>query len=287
MDETTPKIIHTEKIEKSFGEQKVLKGVSLSVNKGEIFGLIGPSGAGKTTLIKILTGQLNIDAGTAFVCGESTGKLSDTFYLSVGTVFDSLGLFERLTCAQNLSIMAQITKTKPERIGEVLAAVGLSEYAKKKAYQLSKGMRQRLALARAFLHQPKLLFLDEPTSGLDPLNVEEIHQLILRQRENGTTVFLTTHKMEEAAKLCDRIAMLKDGVIIENDTPKRICQKYNVTNQICITKKDGQIITLPNDSSSADPIRMLFRENQIETIHSEEPSLSAIFLQIAKGGKAE
>ena len=286
MDHSKDAVIRVDRICKSFGSREILSGVDFSVYRGEIFGLIGPSGVGKTTLIKILTGQLAPSKGDAIMFGRSVWELDDAFYASLGIVLDSLGLFERLTCYQNLSVFADIYGTEKKRIAEVLSSVGLSDCGKAKAYQLSKGMRQRLALARAVLHRPRLLFLDEPTSGLDPVNAEAIHRLIRQERERGATVFLTTHKMEEAMALCDRLGILKDGSLAENDTPSRICQKYNLENRIVVTLKSGETCSFPNAPSSAEEIGRLLRENQMERIHSTEPDLETVFLQIAKGGKS-
>ena len=220
-------IIGTKQLQMSFQQHSVLKGIDLTINQGEIFGLIGPSGVGKTTLINILTGQLLPTSGEVFVFGRDTKQLGDTEYSQMGMGFDVPGLFERLSCEQNLSIFADIYGIDKKRISHVLEKVNLAASAKTKVSRLSKGMRQRLIIARAILHSPKLLFLDEPTSGLDPLNTSDIHKLILSLKESGTTIFLTTHKMDEAMSLCDRVALLSEGVLIENDAPDEICRKYN------------------------------------------------------------
>lgn len=282
MSEKRSTIISLSHISKQYNKKPVLSDVNLSVAEGEIFGLIGPSGAGKTTLIKILTGEVKQSAGTAFVCQQSTQQLNDTLYTSMGTVFDNLGLFERLTCYQNLLVFSEIYKCDKKRIMDVLRLVGLEEHWMKKAYQLSKGMRQRLAIARAVLHRPKILLLDEPTSGLDPINTEEIHNLIKKQVEEGTTVFLTTHRMDEAMKLCDTIALLNEGTIIEYDTPYNICHKYNIKQQIDLILHDGSELSYANDASSAEDIYKLLQGEMIKSIHSTEPSLEAVFLQVAR-----
>lgn len=273
-------IITMKNLKKNFGNKTVLDNISLTINKGEIFGLLGPSGVGKTTIINILTGQIKKTDGEAYILGQDTSNLSDEIYRSIGMVLERIGMFERLTCYQNLNIFAEIHNIDKKNIMEVLKAVNLSDEAKTKAYKLSKGMRQRLAIARAILHKPKLLFLDEPTSGLDPSNALEIHKLIFSLREQGVTIFLTTHKMDEAMKLCDNIALLYNGSIIEYGIPTDICLKYNEVNTVDILLKDGSIVKLPNNAESADIISAYFRTEQVETIHSSEPDLETVFLSV-------
>ena len=160
-------MIQSKGLRKSFGTKEVLKEVDFKLNRGEILGLLGPSGAGKTTLIKILTGQLGFDAGSVEVMGYDLGKVSSELYGQIGMVFDDSGVYERLSCYDNLKLFAAIHKVKKGRIYEVLDEVGLSDAGKVPVQKLSKGMKQRLILARAILPMPELLFLDEPTSGLD------------------------------------------------------------------------------------------------------------------------
>ena len=278
-------IIETRLLQMSFQHHMVLKGIDLTINQGEIFGLIGPSGVGKTTLINILTGQLLPTSGEVFVFGRDTKQLGDTEYSQMGMVFDVPGLFERLSCEQNLSIFADIYGVDKKRISHVLEKVNLAASAKTKVSRLSKGMRQRLIIARAILHSPKLLFLDEPTSGLDPLNTSDIHKLILSLKESGTTIFLTTHKMDEAMSLCDRVALLSEGVLIENDAPDEICRKYNLENSLHILLKNGERVILPNTADSQETISEYMKNDQIVSIHSSEPNLEDVFLSVMKGGK--
>ena len=278
-------IIETRLLQMSFQHHMVLKGIDLTINQGEIFGLIGPSGVGKTTLINILTGQLLPTSGEVFVFGRDTKQLGDTEYSQMGMVFDVPGLFERLSCEQNLSIFADIYGIDKKRISHVLEKVNLAASAKTKVSRLSKGMRQRLIIARAILHSPKLLFLDEPTSGLDPLNTSDIHKLILSLKESGTTIFLTTHKMDEAMSLCDRVALLSEGVLIENDAPDEICRKYNLENSLHILLKNGERVILTNTADSKETISEYMKNQQIVSIHSSEPNLEDVFLSVMKGGK--
>ena len=275
-------VILTKRLEKSFGH-RVLCGVDLEVRQGEIFGLIGPSGAGKTTLIRILTGELSADGGTVDVLSTNPRDARDSFYRSVGIVFDSLGLLERLSVWQNLSVFTRIYGISPSRISQVLSDVGLQDAARVKAYQLSRGMRQRLAIARAVLHEPKLLILDEPTSGLDPVNVEGIHRLIRAQRERGATVFITTHRMDEAMKLCDRVLLLNRGIAAVQGSPAEICARYAIDTRLRVVRKDGKEEYLPIDPAGEEVLRDLMEADAVVSVHSTEPTLEEVFLQIAKG----
>ena len=273
-------VISMKNIKKDFGQKTVLHDINSSIEKGEIFGLLGPSGAGKTTIIKILTGQIPKTSGEAALYSVNTDKLTEEVYSKIGMVLDIQGLYTRLTCYDNLAIFAEIYNINKKRIYEVLEKVRLADEAKKIVSKLSKGMAQRLVIARAILHYPKILFLDEPTSGLDPATSLEIHKIIFELRESGSTIFLTTHNMEEASVLCDNVALLNEGNIMEYGHPDAICRKYNDVNSIKILLKNGEKITLPNNNYSSEQIASYFRENNVEAIHSTEPNLETVFISL-------
>lgn len=210
-------------IVKRFGGQTVLDGVTFTAREGEIFGMLGPSGAGKTTIINILTNQLQADGGSHSI-GVSP--------FETGLMLDADGLYPRLSCLENLEVFTRLYGIPRAKALEALKSVGLEDAAKKPVHQLSNGMRQRLSLARAILHGPKVLFLDEPTSGLDPGTARGVHRLILRMRDGGATVFLTTHNMEEAVKLCDQVALLHKGIIVERGAPAEICRRHNAIKTV-------------------------------------------------------
>lgn len=216
-------MIQMNRVVKRFGNQTVLSEVSFEVKPQDIFGLLGPSGAGKTTIINILTNQLDADDGSH--------SISVTPF-ETGLMLDEDGLYTRLNCLENLNIFADIYGISRKRSLAALQSVGLEDAAKKTVDKLSKGMRQRLALARALLHAPQLLFLDEPTCGLDPGTARGIHRLILNLRDKGTTIFLTTHNMDEAVKLCDYVALLHRGKIVEQGAPAELCAQHNALKTV-------------------------------------------------------
>lgn len=276
-NESNGNIVVLSNVVQRFGEKEVLKGISLAVKPGEIVGLLGPSGAGKTTMIKIVTGQLEATSGTVKV--DSTSK-------EMGMMMDSHGLYERLSCYDNLKLFAQIYNIPFRRIDEVLQKVGLSEAKKRPVDKLSKGMRGRLALARAVMHEPKILFLDEPTSGLDPTTTNQIHELILEEQAKGITIFLTTHNMAEAEKLCQHVALLHEGNIVEYGEPKEICRKYNHQKKLQIRLYDGKCIEIANNKEAAETVQSYLTQELLETIHSTEPNLETVFMELT-GSKLE
>lgn len=276
--------ISMEGIIMDFNDTKALKGVDFNILNREIFGLLGPSGAGKTTIIKILTSQLKPTSGKAFINGKNSQDLDDETYSKMGVVLDTSGLYHRLSCWNNLSIYADIHNVEKKKTLQVLDEVGLLESKNKPVSQLSKGMKQRLSIARATLNNPNILFLDEPTSGLDPVTMNQIHDKILQLKDSGTTIFLTTHNMEEAYKLCDTVALLNEGLIVEMDDPEKLCRRYNSKNQIEIVLKDGSKKTLLNGADSAEEIARFFHDDKIQSIHSSEPNLESVFIQLTGRG---
>lgn len=267
-------------VSKYFGEKKVLDNISINISKGEIFGLLGPSGAGKTTLIKIITAQMKANEGKVVVQGVDTTKFEKKMYSSFGMVLDNTGLYSRMSCYDNLAIFADIYKINKKKINEVLKKVGLYDARKTPADKLSKGMKQRLIIARALLHDPSILFLDEPTTGLDPSTSKAIRKLILDEKNNGKTIFLTTHNMMEATELCMNVALLNDGQIVEYGAPDEICRKYNKKNMVTILTKDNKTISIENSRENADAIAKYFKDENVLSIHSTEPTLETVFMEL-------
>ncbi len=271
----------------SFGENRILQEVNFEIRKGEIFGLLGPSGAGKTTLIKILTGQLRQTGGYAELFGRDTEKLRPQEQAKIGIMMEHLGLYERLSVYDNLAFYADIHRVHRSRVDSLLKEAGLYEARRRAVLKLSKGMKSRLSLARALLSRRELLFLDEPTSGLDPVTAKEIHTILEEQKEKGTTIFLTTHNMFEAESLCDHVALLSEGRIIEYGRPAEVCRKYNHVNQLRITLRNGEQVLLSNGRDSAVPVKEYLEKNMIQAIHSTEPTLETVFIELTGKGLNE
>ena len=254
------KVIQINKIKQQFGQKTVLENINMEIEKGEIIGLLGPSGAGKTTLIKILTGQLKPTSGTASIFGKASDSLKGKDYCRIGMMMDNFGLYDRLSCYDNLLFFTKIYGIPKRKITEALERVGLLEAKKTVVSNLSKGMRSRLLLARVLMGEPDILFLDEPTSGLDPATTKEIHEVILQEQKKGVTIFLTTHNMAEAEKLCNHIALLNDGRIVEYGESKEICRRYNHQKRIMVHLYNGMDLELSHDKTSIETLNQYWEQ---------------------------
>jgi len=219
--------ITVKNISKSYGKVEALKGISFTVNPGELFGLIGPDGAGKTTLFRILTTLLIADEGEADVAGYEVVKEYKSIRNQVGYMPGRFSLYQDLTVAENLNFFATIFGTTIEENYDLIKDiyVQIEPFKDRRAGKLSGGMKQKLALSCALIHKPKVLFLDEPTTGVDPVSRKEFWDMLKRLQKKNITILVSTPYMDEAA-LCDRIALIQDGSILEIDTPGAIVKKY-------------------------------------------------------------
>ncbi|MGF3105609.1 ABC transporter ATP-binding protein [Rossellomorea sp. DUT-2] len=235
-------IIQLNGLSKSFGSQEVLKNVSLNIPKGDIYGLLGPSGSGKTTLIKLMIGLETPSTGSVTFKGNKL-KAKD-LYPTIGYMAQSDALYDELTAKENLSFMASLYGLKKpkrnEQIEKVMTTVDLLDHLYKPVHQYSGGMKRRLSLAIALLHDPEVLFLDEPTVGIDPVLRKEIWESFHRLKEEGRTLIITTHVMDEAER-CDRLGLLQHGEIISSDTPDAIKETYGVTSIEEVFLKNGGV----------------------------------------------
>ncbi|MGG3449150.1 ABC transporter ATP-binding protein [Domibacillus aminovorans] len=257
-----------------FGKKSVLKGLHFEVEKGETFGFLGPSGSGKTTTIKILTSQLIGSKGEIRIFGQPQADLK-----RIGILTDNSGLYDRLTVYDNLVLFCDLYGTDRARISDVLDEVNLAAEGKTVVKKLSKGMKQRVTLARAILHKPDLLFLDEPTSALDPVNRTRIHTILRRLNAEGTTIFLTTHDMQEAEELCHRVAFLNAGEIKAMNSPQALRLHYS-DESISLHLKENKTVVVERNEAGAAQIQDYIANGELLAIHSNEPTLGDIFMQL-------
>ena len=221
--------IVTKDLTKKFNHLVAVDHLNISIEPGEVFGFLGPNGAGKTTTIRMLTGQLLPTSGTATVAGYDILKERQRLKAHIGVVFEYQNLYERLSVRDNLNFSRKLYGIKRSRVDEVLTLVELRDRAKDRVKDFSNGMKQRLLIARALLHNPEILFLDEPTRGLDPAIALDIRNLISRLATEGHCIFLTTHYMEEADRLCHRVAILDRGKVVDLAPPEILKSRYGQT----------------------------------------------------------
>ena len=267
----------------SYTKEPFITDISFNVGGGEIFGFLGPSGAGKSTIQKILIGMIPTYKGSVVVNGIEVKEHNNSFYEDIGVDFEYPSLYEKLTARQNLDFFASLYAGEKYDTHELLSAVGLLRDADKKVLDYSKGMKSRLNFIKSMIHKPKILFLDEPTSGLDPSNARIMKDLILHQKSIGTTIILTTHNMEDAAELCDRVAFIVDGKMKALDTPhnlimKKGAQKIRYSYMKIGTERQSEC--LMQETAKDAMLRKLIAEDSLIAIHSSEPSLGDIFMDI-------
>lgn len=227
-------MIEVEGLQKSFGNRLVVKGVSFKVEPGEVVGLLGPNGAGKTTTLRMLATTLKPTGGRATVAGFDVEKEPQKVRAAIGVLPTDPGLYGRLTAAENLRFFGHLCglvgKELEERIDHLLSWLNMMEHKDRRTEGFSKGMRQKVALARAVLHEPPVLFLDEPTAGLDVLSAQTVIQFIKESRQAGRTLLFSSHYLVEAERVCDRVAIIADGEIKAFGTIEEVCALAGVDN---------------------------------------------------------
>ncbi len=271
-----------------YGDLVAVDHINFSVAEGEIIGFLGPNGAGKTTAIKMLTGQLRPKAGKATLLGMDVAKNVEKVQGEIGVCFEDTNLYEQMSAIENLRLFARLFGIHPFDGYALLKRVDLPGREKDRVETYSKGMKQRLMVARSLLNRPRVLFLDEPTAGLDPTSSEAIRNIILEERARGATVFLTTHDMLEADKLSDRVAFMNQGKIVALDTPLNLKQQYGKRAlKAKVLSKSGKLedreIVL-DTPETPKAIQQLFTEENVVTVHSEEATLEDIFIKITGRG---
>ncbi len=273
-------MIEVSHLSKSFGVKIALSDVSFAVKRGQIFGFLGPSGSGKTTMIKILTGQLLADKGQSLIFGKVSQNLTSDELKRIGLVSDTSGFYEKMSLYNNLLFFSKFYNVSQTRVDDLLKRVGLYDSRQTAVEKLSMGMKQRMFLARALINKPEVLFLDEPTSGLDPVTSRTIHHLILELKTAGTTIFLTTHDMNEATFLCDYLALLNKGKLVEQGSPSDLIKKYDKEKKVKITYNNGNSDFF--DLITFTQVAQLEIGN-IFSVHSCEPTLEDIFIRLTGG----
>lgn len=263
-------------------KEDTLKGIDFEVEKGKILGFLGPSGAGKSTTQKILIGILKDYNGSVKVMGKEIKKWNKDLYESIGISFEHPNLYRKLTALENLNFIKSFYSGDLENPIQLLKMVGLEDSANLKVSQYSKGMKMRLNFARALINNPDIIFLDEPTTGLDPVNAKNIKDIIFKKKSEGKTIFLTTHNINVADELCDKVAFIVDGEIKLLDSPENLKIKYG--------KRTVRVEYFDNSISHYKDFDLdgigynekyfeLLRKKSIKTIHTQEATLEDIFIQ--------
>lgn len=313
-------VITTRELRKRFrargGTVEAVRGVSIEVGRGEVFGFLGPNGAGKTTTARMLTTLLSIDSGEATVAGFDVARQPKEVRRRIGYVFGGdRGLYDRLSAFDNLRYFAELYALEPRRlrsrIAEVLESVGLAGRERERVEGFSRGMRQRLHLARGLLHDPPVLFFDEPTIGVDPVGAREVRQLISGLRDRGKTVLLTTHYMFEADSLCQRIAVISQGTIVASGSPRdlkaavadrtvieieaygigepaleRMRQLAGVESVTVATKEQAQVVSVQahDPGQLTGRLMELLQGIRVERIGTREPTLEDAYVALVTTG---
>jgi ABC-2 type transport system ATP-binding protein len=274
--------IDVQHLSRSYGSVKAVDDISFSAQRGEIFGLLGHNGAGKTTTIRMLTGRTKPTSGTAHIAGYDVVSQLDRIKPIINLVFEDQNLYERMSGQDNLQFFADLYAVPHARVGELLDRVGLdAEARKRKVKTYSSGMKQRLLIARALINDPRILFLDEPTRGLDPSSARELRQIVREMSQDGTTVVLTTHYMEEADELCDRVAFLANGKIVAMDTPTELKLRYGTPSARLLLKNRTELMVDLDSPEDARAVEELMAAGDVLTIHSQEGTLEDVFINLA------
>jgi ABC-2 type transport system ATP-binding protein len=304
------KIIETHGLTRVFGNLRAVDGIDLNVDSGTIFGLLGPNGSGKTTTIRLLLGLIEPTGGSAVVLGQDTRRGDNEIRKLSGALLEQTGLYERLSAYDNLDFYGRVwhlpAKERSTRIQELLEGLGLWDRRGEIVNNWSRGMKQKLAVARVLVHRPQLIFLDEPTAGLDPVAasslLDDLQQMVKQQ---GVTVFLTTHNLNEAEKLCDQVAVIRQGKVISDGSPDelRLQQGSNRLEVVgrgftesliaqlklnpevsSVTREDHHLsLDLKNSVDTSKLVRWLVEQGvEIDEVRKGKASLEEVFLELVK-----
>ncbi len=266
------------------GGVNAVDGISFDVAPGEILGVLGPNGAGKSTTIRMLTGMLDPDSGTVTVLGLPLPERKEEIQARIGVCFEEKNLYPQMTGRENLTFFARLYGIRRFDPDPLLQRVGLFDRRHDRVADYSKGMRQRLMVARALVNRPEVLFLDEPTDGLDPVSARSVRAIIEEEAERGVAVVLTTHDMYEADQLSDRVAFIDAGRILTIDTPEHLKVSHGKRSVKVRLLRDGTEVTetVPLDGDGAtERLERLLESGTILTIHTEEATLEDVFVEFA------
>jgi ABC-2 type transport system ATP-binding protein len=284
-------MIEARDLRRTFGSKEAVAGISFSTRRGEIFGLLGPNGAGKTTTIRMLTGQIDPSGGSAIVAGCDIVKQRTQLKEHIGVVFEEQNLYDRLSARLNLEFPCWLYGLPKSRVDEVLDIVKLRDRAKDPIRTFSNGMKQRIMIARALLHRPPMLFLDEPSRGLDPISAREVRQTVKQLSQEGITILLTTHLMEEADQLCQHVAFIVNGRLVADDAPRNLKLSHgqralSVMLEEDLHAPDGNgpfsetTLSLDNPADQ-QRLSQWMAQGKIRAVHSREATLEEVFIELA------
>ena len=275
-------IIETNGLTKKYNDFIAVDHVTFNVFEGEIFGFLGPNGAGKTTMQRLIIGLLSDYNGHIEILGKERNEWNNDFYNKIGVAFDFPNLYLKLTAYENLKLILTYYDNDNVNIDKLLDEVNLLKDKNEKVENFSKGMKMRLNFIRSIMHDPEVIFFDEPTSGLDPVNAKIIKEKILKLKQDGKTIFLTTHNMTVAEQLCDKIAFINEGNISVIDSPKNLMIKHGNSNIDIFYIKNNKEFKFSIPSSKVKGNKELIEiinNYEIRTIHSNEATLEDIFIK--------
>jgi ABC-2 type transport system ATP-binding protein len=280
-DKPSEVMIDVRNLSRHFGEVRAVDDISFTVHRGEIFSFLGHNGAGKTTTIRMLTGRTRPTSGSASIAGMDIVHQRDQILPIINVVPEDQNLYERLTGRTNLELFADLYDVPRDRVDELLARVNLEEASRRATKTYSSGMKQRLLIARALINSPQLLFLDEPTRGLDPASAKELRDMIAELSQHGTTVFLTTHLMEEADDLSHRVAFISNGKLVAVDTPRELKLLHGERSAIVLLDDRTEHYISLDDQSDARQLKAWMEAGRVMSIHSQEGTLEDVFIAVA------
>jgi ABC-2 type transport system ATP-binding protein len=275
-------MVVAENLEKRYGDVRAVDGISFSVGHGEIFGLLGHNGAGKTTTVRMLTGRTKPSGGDAQVAGFDIVTGREQIKPIINLVFEDQNLYERLSGLDNLRVFADLYGSPRDRVDELLNLVDLDASARsRKVKTYSTGMKQRLLIARALINNPSVLFLDEPTRGLDPASAHDLREIIRNLAREGATILLTTHYMEEADDLCQRVGFMSEGKLVALDAPRELKLRYGErTAKVLLKNREEYEIRL-DDPEDARRLEGWMNDGDVLTMHSQEGTLEDVFIALS------